>query len=108
MRSYNSCSQNSLEFKQITNLSDLLKIISEKNRLQLLCILKNNEHCVCEIMAHFQMSQSLVSHHLSDLKKISLVRSRKSSQKVYYSLTSAGRKIMQLLNEIKIERQVQK
>lgn len=88
-------------YKRIVSLSSLLKIVSEENRLKLLCILKNEEHCICEIMEHVDMSQSLISHHLADLKNTGLVVDEKRGQRVYYQLTKLGKKIMSLLEEIK-------
>ena len=100
MCSYNCCLPDKSEFKKIISLSSLLKIVSEKSRLKLLCILKNNEHCVCETMEHVDMSQSLISHHLADLKNAGLVVDQKKGQRVYYRLTKLGNKIMSLLEEI--------
>jgi len=100
MCSYNCCSPDKNEFKKITSLSSLLKIVSVESRLKLLCILKNDEHCVCEIYEHLDMSQSLISHHLRDLKEVGLVKDEKRGQRVYYRLTKLGEKIMSLLNEL--------
>ena len=83
MGSYNCCNPDKSEFKRITSLSTLLKIVSEESRLKLLCILKNNKDCVCETMAHVDMSQSLISHHLADLKNAGLVVDDKRGQRVY-------------------------
>ena len=80
-------------------MSSLLKIISEESRLKLLCILKGNKHCVCETMKHVDMSQSLISHHLADLKNASLVTDEKRGQRVYYCLTKLGYKVISLLEE---------
>lgn len=101
MGSYNCCNQNKTEFKRIVSLSSLLKIVSEESRLKLLCVLKNGEHCVCEIMEHVDMSQSLTSHHLKDLKEAGLVVDKKRGQWVYYSLTDLGENITDLLFQIK-------
>ena len=100
MGSYNCCSPDKGEFKKIVSLSSLLKIISEESRLKLLCILKKDKHCVCEAMEHVDMSQSLISHHLADLKNAGLVVDEKKGQRVYYRLTKLGNKIMSLLKEI--------
>ena len=98
--SYNCCIPNGKEFKRIVSLSALLKLIAEENRLKLLCLLENEEHCVCETMNHVNMSQSLISHHLADLKHAGLVVDEKKGQRVYYRLTKLGKKIMSLLEEI--------
>ena len=100
MRSYNCCNPNKDEFKKIISLSSLLKIVSVESRLKLLCILKNNEHCVCEIDEHLDMSQSLISHHLKDLKEAGLVNDEKRGQRVYYCLSKLGYKVMSLFEEL--------
>ncbi len=81
-------------------MSSLLKLVAEENRLKLLCILSEGEHCVCEIMEHVDMSQSLISHHLADLKSAGLVIDEKRGLRVYYQLTEGGKKILALLKEM--------
>ena len=66
----------------------------------MLCILRQGERCVCEIMENVKMSQSLVSHHLSDLKKAGIVVDDKRGLRVYYSLTNKGRQITNLIFQI--------
>lgn len=94
MRSYNCCTPNTLEFSSTAQLSGLLKVISEENRLKLLCLLDKQDHCVCDMLAHFDMSQSLVSHHLADLREAELVRDTKNGRRVAYSLTPLGRSVV--------------
>jgi ArsR family transcriptional regulator len=65
---------------------DFLKIISEENRLLILCLLKKGEMCVCEIWQHLNLPQNLVSHHLKVLKDFGLIKSRRESTKIIYSL----------------------
>jgi ArsR family transcriptional regulator len=93
MSSYKCCDSSTLEFSQTDSLATLLKLVGDENRLRLLCLLQQGEHCVCEILDHFEMSQSLVSHHLADLKDAQLVRDRKKGRKVFYSLTKKGMRI---------------
>ena len=97
MSSYSCCSSKSVESKQINSLVSLLRIVSEKNRLKLLCILQKGSHCVCEMMEHINLSQSLISHHLKDLKKAEIVQDEKKGLRVYYSLTEKGKYIINLL-----------
>lgn len=92
--SYNYCSLNSSLLNDISNLSSLLSLIGEKNRLKILCILRKGEHCVCEIENHVKLSQSLSSHHLKDLKDSGIIKSRKKQLWVYYSLTQKGKLIV--------------
>lgn len=77
-----------------------LKLVSEESRLKLLCILRQGEHCVCEMMEHVILSQSLISHHLKNLKDAGIVIDDKRSLRVYYSLTKDGERITDLLFNI--------
>ena len=100
MSSYKCCSADGSKSKIVGGLSDLLKLVSDNSRLQILCILQNNEHCVCELMEKTKSSQSLISHHLKDLKDVNLVSDRKEGKWVYYSLTDEGKRITNLLFQI--------
>ncbi|MDD2224698.1 MAG: metalloregulator ArsR/SmtB family transcription factor [Candidatus Shapirobacteria bacterium] len=84
----------------IKKISDLLKLISENNRLQILHLLQKGEHCVCELIKETKLSQSLISHHLKDLKNINIIADRKEGKWVYYSLTAEGKRITDLLFQI--------
>jgi ArsR family transcriptional regulator len=97
MSSYSCCIPDKHEFKQITSLSSLLKLVGEESRLKILCILKQGQHCVCEIEEHVNQSQSLISHHLKDLKEAGLIWDEKKGLRVHYSLTEQGKKITKLL-----------
>lgn len=103
MSSYNCCDSLSKEFTQVSNLTSILKVVTEENRLKILCILKNNEHCVCEIMDHLKLSQSLISHHLRDLWDAKLVYKSKKGAKIYYFLTEKGKYISNLLFQIPVK-----
>lgn len=100
MSSYSCCTTLAKESKQVTSLSSLLKLVSEESRLRLLCVLKKGEHCVCELMEHVDMSQSLISHHLKDLKDAGIITNEKKGLRVYYSLTKKGKHIINLLFKI--------
>lgn len=101
MSSYNCCKQNKIEFKNVSSLSSLIKLVGEESRLKILCILKQNKHCVCKIMEHLKLSQSLISHHLKDLKEADIIQDDKQGLYVYYSLTNKGKEITDKLFQIK-------
>ena len=103
MSSYLCCQPNTDEFIQVKHLSNLLKLVGEENRLKLLCLLSQGERCVCEILEHFDMSQSLVSHHLSDLKVADIIQYQKKGRKVFYSLTKKGKKVTNNIFALKKE-----
>lgn len=65
-----------------------LKIINEPNRLQILCLLRQGDRCVCDIFQQLHLPQNLVSHHLKVLKDIGLITSRQGKEegrKIIYS-----------------------
>jgi len=71
---------------ELSEMIDFLKIISEQNRLKILCFLKNKERCVCEIHEFLDIPQNLVSHHLKIMKDFNLLNSKKDGLNVFYSL----------------------
>jgi|SRR3989338_8604457 len=91
MNSYSCCSPDNKESRKINSLSSLFQLIGERNRLQILCILRRGPHCVCELIEHIRVSQSLISHHLKDLKNAGLIQDDKQGLRVYYSLTDKGK-----------------
>ncbi|OGF26932.1 hypothetical protein A2331_04060 [Candidatus Falkowbacteria bacterium RIFOXYB2_FULL_34_18] len=72
--------------KEFADLAKFLRVAGEDNRLKILCILKDGEHCVCEIVDNLDLPQNLISTHLKALKELKLVESRKEWKKVYYSV----------------------
>lgn len=95
MDSYRCTAFKHFSENQIEDLSALLKVIGEYNRLRLLFVLYScGCHCVCDFENHAEdMSQSLISHHLADLKNAGLVTSEKEGLKVNYRLTDFGREV---------------
>ncbi len=100
MHSYKNCCLEKENFKKITCLCSLLKIVSDKNRLKILFTLERGSCCVCEVVESLDIPQSLVSHHLSALKKEKLVQARKKGRRAHYKLTERGEKVVSLVNEL--------
>jgi len=85
---------------KLVNTVNFLKVISEENRLRILCMLKKQEMCVCEIWQELKLPQNLTSHHLKVLKDFSLILSRKEGLKVFYKLNPmALKKYQKVLNK---------
>ena len=99
-----------IQDKTISKMESLLVTASDKTRLKIMLALLDDslchcgccehehncsnctsldcmiEKCVNDIASEIGASQSLVSHQLKVLKDADLVRTRKESTKVYYSL----------------------
>jgi ArsR family transcriptional regulator, virulence genes transcriptional regulator len=78
-----------------------LKALANDKRLMILCQLVENELCVGDLIKNSGLSQSAFSQHLSVLRKDGLVKTRKESQTVYYSLANKDvLSILEVLHKI--------
>jgi len=85
----------------------LLKCIIDDNRRKILNFLGTKEKCVCEIVDHLNLEQSLISHHLYKLKKCGLVTNRQQGKNILYKITDKN--ISKLLREIqKVSRNIER
>jgi ArsR family transcriptional regulator len=67
-------------------VSELLKLMAHKDRMVVLCLLSKGEMGVSELREYTKLSQSAFSQHLGVLRKNGIVKIRKESQQVFYSL----------------------
>ena len=74
------------ENETLHNLADLFKIMGDTTRCKLLFALLQNEMCVCDLANVLSMTKSSISHQLSNMKEVGLVKCRKEGKTVYYSL----------------------
>jgi ArsR family transcriptional regulator, lead/cadmium/zinc/bismuth-responsive transcriptional repressor len=71
------------------------RALSDPTRLRLAAALREGgELCVCDLSWIAGRSQNLVSHHLRALRDRGLVRYRRDGKLVMYSLTPAGRLLL--------------
>ncbi len=93
------CFNSKKSLTEISQISEFLKIISEENRLKILCLLKENEMCVCDIWQYLGLAQNLTSHHLKVLKDFDLIFSKQEGLRVIYSINkNTIKKHSKLLN----------
>ncbi len=83
---FQCCSKNSAEEKNVSESYAFLRAISDPNRLKIICVLKGSPQCVCEIVPIIGISDKLVSHHLKQLKNLSLVNEKREGNFIRYSL----------------------
>jgi len=94
-----NCNSND-DFEMVVNF---LKIVSEPNRLKILCFLRNGEQCVCDIWKNLDLPQNLTSHHLKTLRDFGLIESRQEGRKmIYWSNKEAAKKYASFLNNFLI------
>jgi ArsR family transcriptional regulator, virulence genes transcriptional regulator len=84
-----------------TNACELLKAMSNKWRLMILCQLSEGEKTVGELQQLLGVGQSAVSQHLAILRREGIVDSRKHAQSIFYSLSGdQAIKIMASLHDV--------
>ncbi len=86
---------------QAEQAAELLKALSNPQRLRVMCMLIDGERTVGEINAEIELSQSALSQHLAVLRDGGWVQTRRESQSVYYSVADGPvHKIIQTLHDI--------
>jgi DNA-binding transcriptional ArsR family regulator len=81
--------------------SDLLKALSNRHRLLIICQLIDGERSVGELAAFLNLRDSTVSQHLALLRKDGLVSARRDGQTIYYSIASdPAREVLKTLYQV--------
>ncbi|MEI7875742.1 MAG: metalloregulator ArsR/SmtB family transcription factor [Alphaproteobacteria bacterium] len=81
--------------------ASFLKSIANDRRLIILCELVKGERSVGELEAVAGLSQSALSQHLAKLREAKLVKTRRKSQSIYYSLADDGvSKVIGVLHDV--------
>lgn len=70
----------------VDEMLESLKLLSDKSRLTILALLKEQEMCVCDIVDILETTQPNVSQHLKKLKTGGLINETRRRQWIYYSL----------------------
>lgn len=95
-----SCSSHSCgeSEKGFSSLLSFLQVMSDPTRLRILCLLRNEELCVCEILKSLELPQNLVSHHLRVLREAGLIDGARDGKFMRYSSLSSN--LQQKLEEV--------
>ena len=72
---------------QIELAARAMKAIAHPLRLQILCVLGNEEASVQDIVEAVGTSQSNISQHLAILREKDILRSRREANRVFYSVS---------------------
>lgn len=104
MDSYKRCVcrpvQKAMTVKLNADTAEQLKIAAVSSKREILLLLGKTPHCVCDLITHTKLSQTLISHHLSDLADAGLAKSEKNGAFVDYSLTNKGRKLVGVIKKL--------
>lgn len=71
--------------KASTEATDLLKALSNSDRLILFCEISKSEKCVFELQENTNIVQPTLSQQLTVLRKSGLVKTRREGKQIYYS-----------------------
>lgn len=83
------------------NAERLLKALANQNRLMVLCTLMDNELSVGQLNDRIDLSQSALSQHLSVLRRDGLVKTRRESQTIFYSIADQGAvRVLEVLHDL--------
>jgi DNA-binding transcriptional ArsR family regulator len=81
--------------------ADFLKSMANDRRLVVLCQLVKGERTVGELETVVGLSQSALSQHLAKLREAKVVKTRRESRTIYYSLANQGvKRLIDVLYEL--------
>lgn len=81
--------------------ADLMKALGSESRLMILCMLADGERSVGDLNEIIPLSQSALSQQLARLRAQGLVKTRRESQTIYYSLAEGpADRVIRLLHDI--------
>lgn len=80
------------ELKKMQSSADdacrMMKVLSNRDRMMLLCEIGQAEKCVSELETALDLHQPTLSQQLTVLRKEKLVKTRREGKQIYYSLSS--------------------
>ncbi len=71
---------------ELERLALMFKVLGDPTRLKIFVALSGGEMCVCDLAAYLGLSESAVSHQLRRMRELTLVKSRRDGQVLYYAL----------------------
>ncbi|CAG9268247.1 DNA-binding transcriptional regulator, ArsR family [Paraburkholderia unamae] len=78
--------------------AELMRLLGNANRLQLLCQIAQGEQSVGQIEEQLDIKQPALSQQLAELRKAGLVQTRRESRSILYSLGDGNvRRLLELL-----------
>lgn len=75
--------------EELNQKTEIFKALSDPTRLQILYLLSIKDLYVCELAELLEKPQSTISHHLSILKNVRMIKSSKEGVWILYKLKSS-------------------
>lgn len=72
--------------EQLQQVAEFYKLLGDPTRCKILCALLRQELCVCDLANVLSMTKSSISHQLSKMRQLGVVKCRRAGKAVYYSL----------------------
>lgn len=66
--------------------AEMLKALSDPNRLMIVEMLSGGELCACKLLERFRITQPTLSHHMKTLRQAGLVKGHKEGKWMHYTL----------------------
>lgn len=82
----------SLDSTNHTQNATVFKALCDPKRLAILEVLRNGEHCACELMEHTGIAQSALSYHMKILVESTMVSARQDGKWMHYQISETGKK----------------
>ena len=90
-----------IDFSQVDLVSDCLKVLSNPDRLKILCVLVEGELNVQQIEIRTNIYQPTLSQQLTVLRTNQIVSTRREGKQIFYQLSDMRvLKIMQTLYDL--------
>lgn len=84
-----------------SDAAGLMKALGNESRLMILCMLTESEKSVSDLNEIIPLSQSALSQQLARLRQQGLVKTRRESQTIFYSLADGpADRVIHLLHDI--------
>ena len=91
-------SQAQIDFSEVDRVTDCLKVLSNPDRLKILCVLVDGELNVQQIEDCTDIHQPTLSQQLTVLRKSNMVSTRREGKQIFYQV--ADPKVLALMQTL--------
>lgn len=92
---HNDCKKYCKECVKIKEISNLLRVLGEPNRLRVVCYLLEGSKSAGDIGKSLDIPHNLVSFHLKSLFEKGFLTRKKKGSRIYYSIKPSRRDVIE-------------